>query len=140
MCGLNESNGEIALTDTFSITGYMMAEKLQKQLEAYTGKPCYADDPQHPSVLLSHMFPMGGLQAACACYLHEDRLRSAEFTLTEGTAAQQRQTLLQLAGVQDPCAEDRQNVLLRYPFGMVWITADPQSGAASLRITYAVKE
>ena len=128
------------LTNTRFIQSNMPAEKLQSVLEACAGKPCLTDDPQRPSVLLSPAFTVGGVSAACVCYLHSGRLRAVELHLADATAQAQRETLLQWMGVQDPCPDATQSVRLRYPYGTVWIAADQRSGDAVLRITYAAKE
>lgn len=128
------------LTNSRFIKGNIPAEKLQSVLEACAGKSCMADDPQHPSVLLSPAFAVGGVTAALVCYLHSGRLRTVELHLAAATAQAQRETLLQWMGVQDPCPDAMQSVRLRYPYGTVWVAADQRSGDAVLRITYAAKE
>ena len=91
-------------------------------------------------MLSSGTFLFHGAEAACVCSFSQGRLRTVEFVLTGGTAAQQRETLFAFIGRRDPCPDDMQSVRMRYPFGTVWIVIDTRSGDATLRITYAAKE
>lgn len=140
MFGLDEASGEIALSKKFSIHGNMPCKALRAGLKAHTGKTCTADDPQHPTVLLSHAFSLQGLRAACVCFLRGDTLRTVELHLSGGTAQKQRETLFRCLGARDACADRMQSVYLRYPFGTAWIAEDLRSGGAVLRITYSGKE
>lgn len=136
----DEENGRITLSKTVSLRANMARKHALEALEALTGSPCAADDPQRASVLVSGAFPFEDTEASCVCSFSQGRLRAVELLLCGGTAQRQRETLFGFIGRQDPCPQDPRSVRLRYPFGTVWVTADPRSGDASLRVSYAVKE
>ncbi|MFH1513194.1 MAG: hypothetical protein ABIG45_07555 [Bacillota bacterium] len=140
MCVWDETSGKVALSDTVSLWADMPRKRLIAALEDFTGMPLFTDDPEHAAVVSTGAFPFLGAQSACLCTLRRGRLHCVEFALTGGTAAKQRETLFRFLNAQDPCADAMRSVLLRYPFGTAWIAADPRSGDATLRITYAVKE
>lgn len=140
MCVWDENSGVIALSDLFSIRPNMPRKKLIEGLEEFTGKPCFADDPQRASVLSTGAFAFAGGEAACLCSLQLGRLRSIELHPLGGTAAGQRERLFGFLGLEDPCPDTMDGVRARYPYGMAWIATDRRSGDAVLRITYAVKE
>ena len=137
---LDETSGKIALSDTVSVWGNMPRKRLRESLEACAGTPCFADDEQRASMLLTGTLVIGGCRAACLCSLSVGRLRAVEFQLLSGTAAEQRKQLFGLIGKPDPCPDTMHSVRVRYPFGTAWIATDPRGGGAALRITYAVKE
>ncbi len=140
MCVWDETSGKIVLADAHSLWADMPRKRLIAALEDFSGMSCFTDDPEHAAVVSTGAFPFLGEQAACLCTLSRGRLHSVELALTGGTAAKQRETLFRFLRAQDPCADATRSVLLRYPFGTAWIAADPRSGDATLRITYAVKE
>lgn len=140
MCVWDEDSGRIALSDAVFLRSGMPRKRVLESLEALTGTPCEADDPQHASMAASASFPFRGAWAACVCTFSRGRLRTVELSLSGGTADEQRAMFFAFIGRWDPCPAERQNVRMRYPFGAVWITADPRVGDASLRVSYAVKE
>ena len=137
MCVWDETSGKITLAEGQILRANIPRKRLQATLETVAGAPCTMDDPQRATMLATRAFPFCSNEAACLCLMSQGRLRTVELQLVNGTAAQQRETFFSFIGRQDPCPQTQQGVLLRYPFGTVWIATDVRSGYALLRITYA---
>ena len=140
MCVLDQSSGRIVLSDTCSLWANMPRKTLRARLEEFTGKACFADNQERATLLTTAAFSFWGGQAACLCTLRKGRLHTVQLHCIGGTAKEQRARLLGFLGVQDPCGEAMQSVLMRRPFGAAWIAADTRSGDMTLRITFTVKE
>ena len=140
MFDLDMSSGALQLSDAVTITGGMPREVLEEDFKTLTGKPCYTDDLQRPSVMLSGTFFFAGLEAACTCLLHRDTLRMVGLCLINGTATEQRDALYRCLGQEEADPKKIQSLLFQYPFGTAWMAADQRSGNTALRITYTVKE
>ena len=140
VCVLDETSGKLALSDAFSLWANMPRKRVIDGLEAISGKPCALDDAQHATMASSGAFVLDKAALSCVCSFHLGRLRSLVLYPQGGSAAEQRALLLAIIGAQDPCPDPAPPALLRYTFGTVWISTDPRSGNASLRITYTGKE